>query len=68
MQIMQVKMDPSYFYYGTVDVGHWADTSFLVVLIAYVFAAISWKIYESPILRWSRSNIAKREARQLSSL
>ena len=68
MTIIQVKMDPTYFYYGTVDVGHWADTSFLVIVISYVLASTSWKIYESPILRWSRSNIAKREARQLSSL
>jgi hypothetical protein len=68
MQILQVKMDPSYYYYGTMDVGHWADTSVIVIAITYVLAALSWKIYESPILKWSRSNIAKREARQLLSL
>jgi len=68
MQILQVKMDPSYYYYGTMDVGHWADTSVIVIAISYLLAAISWKLYEAPILRLSRSNIAKREARQLPSL
>lgn len=68
MQILQIKMDPSYYYYGTMDVGHWADTSVIVIAITYALAAISWKIYEAPILRLSRSNIAKREARQLLSL
>ncbi len=68
MEIIKIKMDPTYYYYGTTNIGHWLDTSFLVVLISYILASTSWKIYESPILRWSRSNIAKREARQLASL
>jgi len=68
MEIIKIKIDSTYYYYGTTNIGHWADTSFLVVLISYILAATSWKIYEAPILRWSYSNIAKREARQLPSL
>ena len=68
MEIIKIKIDSTYYYYGTTNIGHWADTSFLVVLISYILATTSWKIYEAPILRWSHSNIAKREARQLPSL
>lgn len=63
-----IKIDSTYYYYGTTNIGHWADTSFLVVLISYILATTSWKIYEAPILRKSRDNIEKREKNQLPSL
>jgi peptidoglycan/LPS O-acetylase OafA/YrhL len=68
MQIWQNKMDDTYYYYGTMNLGRWADSTLLVILLTWVFAEISWKFLEAPILRKSRANIEKRERNQLPSL
>ena len=68
MQIWQNKMDDTYYYYGTINLGRWADSTLLVIMLTWVFAEISWRFFESPILRKSRDNIDKREANQLPSL
>jgi peptidoglycan/LPS O-acetylase OafA/YrhL len=68
MQIWQNKMDDTYYYYGTSNLGRWADSTLIVILLTWVFAEISWRFFESPILRKSRNNIDKRERNQLPSL
>jgi len=68
MQIWQNKMDETYYYYGTSNLGRWADSTLIVILLTWVFAEISWRFFESPILRKSRDNIDKRERNQLPSL
>jgi peptidoglycan/LPS O-acetylase OafA/YrhL len=68
MQIWQNKMDDTYYYYGTSNLGRWADSTLIVILLTWVFAEISWRFFESPILRKSRDNIDKRERNQLPSL
>jgi peptidoglycan/LPS O-acetylase OafA/YrhL len=68
MQIWQNKMDETYYYYGTSNLGRWADSTLIVILLTWVFAEISWRFFESPILRKSRNNIDKRERNQLPSL
>jgi peptidoglycan/LPS O-acetylase OafA/YrhL len=68
MQIWQNKMDDTYYYYGTINLGRWADSTLLVIMLTWVFAEISWRFFEAPILRKSRANIDKRERTQLPSL
>ena len=68
MQIWQNKMDETYYYYGTSNLGRWADSTLMIILLTWLFAEISWKFFEAPILRKSRDNIEKREKNQLPSL
>lgn len=68
MQIIQIKINESYFYYGTIDLGKWADSTFITILATWFFAEVSWRFFESPILQRSRRNIEKRERAQLPSL
>ena len=68
MQIWQNKMDETYYYYGTSNLGRWADSTLMIILLTWLFAEISWKFFEAPILRKSRDNIEKREKNQLPTL
>ena len=68
MQIWQNKMDETYYYYGTSNLGRWADSTLMIILLTWLVAEISWRFFEAPILRKSRANIEKREKNQLPSL
>jgi peptidoglycan/LPS O-acetylase OafA/YrhL len=68
MQIWQNKMDETYYYYGTSNLGRWADSTLMIILLTWLVAEISWRFFEAPILRKSRANIEKRERNQLPSL
>lgn len=68
MQIWQNKMDETYYYYGTINLGRWADSTLMIILLTWLVAEISWRFFEAPILRKSRANIEKRERNQLPSL
>lgn len=68
MQIWQNKMDETYYYYGTINLGRWADSTLMIILLTWLVAEISWRFFEAPILRKSIDNIEKREKNQLPSL
>jgi peptidoglycan/LPS O-acetylase OafA/YrhL len=66
MQILQIEYDNSYYYYGTSQLGRWADNSLIVIVLSWLFASISWRFFESPILNWNKKNIKKREEKKLA--
>jgi peptidoglycan/LPS O-acetylase OafA/YrhL len=66
MQILQIEYDNSYYYYGTSQLGRWADNSLIVIVLSWLFASISWRFFESPILNWNKKNIKKREEKRLA--
>jgi peptidoglycan/LPS O-acetylase OafA/YrhL len=55
IEFIAIQFVGNYVYFGMKDQGQWALISSLVLLISVGIAALSWKWFEAPILRYVRN-------------
>ena len=59
--ILQRSFKENYVYFGVTDIKEWGQLSAIVIVIAFLIAALSWKFFEKPILRVARRKMVSHE-------